>query len=86
MADISAQVAVAFQDGTCDKVVLFAVKGATAGDTFDVGPYFRVVKRAGLVSATGTTIAALTAAGTVLTVPTGPSNDGLWVVVVGVAT
>jgi hypothetical protein len=38
-----------------------------------------------VVSDTGSTIAATTIAGTTLTIPTGPADDGVWLVVVGVA-
>lgn len=74
-----------YKDGVCDRCGFYSVKGCTAGDTMDVSRYFKVVKRAGLVSATGTTIAAVTFAGPVLTIPTGPATDGCWVVVVGVS-
>lgn len=86
MADITGQLELVFSDGRCGHTALFAVKNATAGDTFDVGAQFRVVKRAGLVAATTTTIAAVTITGTVLTIPTGPANDGVWVIAYGVAT
>jgi hypothetical protein len=80
------QVSLIFSDGSCERTALYVVKNATAGDTFDIGADFAVVKRAGIVSATGTTIAAVTTiAGTTLTVPAGPTNDGLWLLVVGVA-
>lgn len=85
MADITSQLENVFSDGRCGHTALFAVKNATGGDTFDLGQYFRVIKRAGLVSATGTTIAACTITGTVLTVPAGPANDGVWVIAYGVA-
>jgi hypothetical protein len=85
MADITMQAASVFEDGHCAKAALFAVNNCTAGDTVDVGAHFRVIKRAGLVSATGTTIGAVSASGTVLTVPAGPAADGCWLLVVGVA-
>lgn len=85
MADITLNANPVFQDGQCDHTALFAVKGATATDTFDVGSWFSVIKRAGLVSASGTTIAQVTFTGTVCTIPTGPSSDAVWVIVVGVA-
>ena len=92
MADITAQAKPVYQDGSCEHAALFAVNNATAGDTIDVASWFSVVKRGGIVSATGTTIGAIgtpaTGANggpTLLTVPTGPSNDGLWLIVVGVA-
>ena len=81
------QFALAFKDGVCERTALYALKGTTAADTVDVGAEFRVVKRAGIVSATGTTIAAISGiSGTNLTIPAGPAADGVWLLVVGVAT
>lgn len=74
-----------YKDGVCGRTGLYAVKNVTAGDTMDIGTHFKAVKRAGLVSDTGTTIASVSASGTVLTVPSGPSADAVWVIVVGVA-
>lgn len=85
MADVSAQARAVYQEGDCGHTALFAVRGATAGDTVDVSAYFKVVKRAGMVSDTGTTIATVTFTGTVLTIPAGPTADGVWLIVVGVA-
>lgn len=76
-----------YQDGSCGKTALFALKNTTAGDTLDVASYFRFVKRAGIVSETGTTIATVTVTGaTNLTVPAGPANDAVWLLVVGVSS
>lgn len=85
MADITAQSTVVYEDGKCSKTALLALKNVTAADTIDVAPWFRVIKRAGIVSATGTTIAAATVNGTVITMPAGPANDALWLLIVGVA-
>ncbi len=86
MAALTAdQVELVYQDGRCGHTALYALKNATAADTVDVGSAFKVVKRAGIVSDTGTTIASVSIAGTVLTVPAGPANDGVWLLVVGVA-
>jgi len=80
------QMYLAYSDGVCSRFGLFALKNVDAADTVDVSGYFKVVKRAGIVSDTGTTIAAIsTIAGTVLTIPAGPLDDGLWLIVVGVA-
>jgi hypothetical protein len=85
MADITAQISNVYQDGHCATTVLFACKNATAGDTANVGAYFRVVQRAGLISATSSTVAGVGIAGTVLTIPAGPSQDGVWLLVCGVS-
>jgi hypothetical protein len=81
------QIDLAYQDGVCARTALYALKNVDAADTLDVGSTFKVVKRAGVVSATGTTIAAVTTiAGTVLTIPAGPADDGVWLLVVGVSS
>lgn len=87
MAALTDQVTGVYRDGACDRTVLYALKGCTAGDTVDVFPDFRVVKRAGIVSVTGTTIAvAAVSGGTILTLPAGPNADAVWLLVVGVAS
>lgn len=90
MAEISAHAVPVYQNGDCFKTALFSVKNATTGDTVDLVGWFAVVKRAGLVSATGTTIAGVTitnnAGGqpTLATIPAGVAQDGIWLIVVGV--
>lgn len=79
------QVSFQYGAGNCGKTVLLALKGVTAGDTFDIAPWLKVIKRIGLVSDTGTTIATCVFTGTVVTLPAGPANDGCWVLAVGVA-
>jgi hypothetical protein len=81
----SDQIALAFKDGECGRTALFSLKNTTAADTVELATWFKVVKRAGIVSDTGTTIASCTIAGTVVTVPTGPSADGVWLLAVGVS-
>lgn len=82
------QISLMFSDSVCDKSALFALKNVTAGDTVDLAQWFSVVKRAGIVGATVTTIAAVgTITGnTVCTVPAGPANDGIWLLVYGVGS
>jgi uncharacterized membrane protein len=75
-----------YADGACSRTALYSMKNVTAADTVDVAADFKVVKRAGIVSSSGTTIAAIaTITGTALTIPTGPANDGVWLLVVGVS-
>lgn len=87
MAALTAdQIFVAYTDGVCDRTVLYALKNVTAADTVDLAGQFKIVKRAGVVSATGTTIASVTiSTNTVGTIPTGPANDGVWLLAYGVA-
>jgi len=80
------QITKLYVNGECSRFALYALKNADAADTADVAGDFSVVKRAGIVSDTGTTIAAVsTITGTVLTIPTGPADDGVLLLVVGVA-
>jgi len=86
MADITGNLVQVYEDGTCGRAALYALNNCDAADTVDVAASFRVVKRAGIVSQTGTTIANIsTITGTVLTIPAGPNDDGVWLIVVGVA-
>jgi uncharacterized membrane protein len=79
------QVALVYQSGVCGRTALYSLKNVDASDTVDVAAQFKVVKRAGIVSDTGTTIGATTIAGTVLTIPAGLADDGIWLIVCGVA-
>ena len=85
MADVTANAQPMFADGLCEKFVLYAVKNCTTADTFNVGAQLSVIKLAGLVSATGSTIAQLSFTGTVVTIPTGVNKDAVWCMISGVA-
>lgn len=87
MADITPNLVNVFQDGRCGRAVLYALNNCDAADIVDVAADFRIVKRAGLVSQTGVTIAAIATitGNTVLTIPAGPNDDGVWLLVVGVS-
>jgi hypothetical protein len=74
-----------YTDGNCSRTVLYSLRNVTAGDTADLSGQFTVVKRAGIVSDTASTIGACSISGTVITVPAGPSADGIWLLAVGVA-
>lgn len=80
------QVSLEYTDGKNLKTALFSLKNVDGADTVDVSGYFKVVKRAGLISTTGTHVLAMTlTSATVLTVPAGPVDDALWLLVVGVS-
>lgn len=88
MAALAAdQVTMVYTIGQCGKMALYSLKNVTAADTADLASQFKVVKRAGIVSDTGTTIAscAITSS-TVITIPAGPAADGVWMLVVGVSS
>lgn len=76
-----------YTDGKCALTVLYALKNVTATDTVDLAGQFKVVKRAGLLSLTSSTVAAVATitGNTVLTIPAGPANDGVWLIAWGVA-
>jgi hypothetical protein len=74
MAALTAdQMSKVYHDGSCGKIALYALKNIDASDTVDVGE-------------TGTTIGSVTIAGTVLTIPAGPADDGVWLLVYGVSS
>ena len=79
------QFTVVYSEGACGKTALIALKNVTATDTVDLAGIFKVIKRCGIVSETGTTIASCSIAGTTITIPTGPAADGVWLLAVGVA-
>lgn len=81
------QVQIIWQEGHCERAALISCKNVTAADTIELSKWFTFVKRAGIVSATGTTIATMTlTSATLLTFPSGPSNDGLLLLTIGVAS
>lgn len=86
LLDGTTQVTPEYTDGRFQRVSLFSIKNVDAGDTIDLAGYFKVVKRAGLISVTGTHVlqATVSANGTTLTVPAGPLDDSLALLVVGV--
>jgi hypothetical protein len=82
------QVQLEYTDGKCIRTCLFSIKNADATDTVDMTPWFMVVKRAGIISSTGTHVLAAAVSGTpplTVTIPAGPADDGLWLLVVGVS-
>jgi len=80
------QVSLVYSVGICGRTALYALKNVDAADTVELGAQFKVIKRAGIVSDSGTAIAAIvTIVGTLVTVPAGPVDDGVWLLVVGVA-
>lgn len=83
---------IVYMDGNCIRTCLFAINYTTAGDTADLSTWFQDVKRAGIVSATASSIAAVTTVAngalstpTLVTIPAGPAGDGVWLIAVGVA-
>lgn len=75
-----------FRDGKCEQAILFSLKNVTAGDTVNMNGYFKVVKRAVALSATDIHAGVIsTISGTTVTIPAGPAQDAVWMLVIGVA-
>ena len=78
------QVRVQWSDTGARKWSLFAVLAITTCDTFDLGPYYRVVKQVAWMGATVSGVVSGQFTGTVLTVPAGLANDSAYALVDGV--
>lgn len=78
------QVTPVWSDGQCEKTQLFAMKNVTAGDTFDLAPYFSVAKRAAMVGITIVGTATANISSNVITIPVSVSADAIYVLVFGV--
>lgn len=75
-----------FSDGKCERTCVFSLKNVTAGDTVNLNGYFKVIKRAVALSGTDVHAGVIsTISGTVMTIPAGPAQDGVWVMVIGVS-
>ncbi len=76
-----------FADGDADRVVLYALRKVSTGDTIDVGPGalgdFLAPKAAAVIGATVTLIASCVITGTVVTIPLSMTNDAGWLLVWG---
>ena len=66
-----------------ERIALYACRNVDAGDTVNVSREFRVVKQGGIVRTSGNPSAA-TITGTVITFPTGLTDDGVWLLLIGV--
>ena len=76
-----------FENGLSDRMVLYALRKVTTGDTFDTAPDFLVARQA---IAVGTTVvgqsAVVISANTVVTMPAGLTNDAGYMLVWGVSS
>lgn len=86
MAALAAdQISLVWSEGThLDRAALYAVKNVDSGDTADLNKEFKVVKTGGIVRGNGNP-SAVTIAGTTVTFPTGLTDDGVWLLVLGIA-
>jgi hypothetical protein len=74
-----------YTDGVSDRVVLFALRKVTTGDTYDLSPFFSVPKQAIMLGTTVNGSATSSVAGTVVTMPAGLANDAAMLLVWGVS-
>jgi len=76
-----------FADGDSDRVVLYALRKISTGDTVDVGlgalNDFLAPKAAAVIGTTVTLIASCVITGTVVTIPLSMTNDAGWLLVWG---
>ena len=74
-----------YTDGVSDRVVLYALRKVTTGDTYDLSSDFLVPKQAVMLGTTVNGSATSTIAGTVVTMPAGLSNDAAMLLAWGVS-
>jgi hypothetical protein len=72
-----------FSDGLADRVCLYAMRNVSATDTVDLSEDFSVVKRAVFLGTTVAGAASAGVSGTIVTVPTGATNDAAWLLAWG---
>jgi hypothetical protein len=76
-----------WSEGESAFTALYVLRGITAGDTVDLSPHFRTVKRAMMMGITvaGTVTAVVSGStSTIVTIPAGPALDGAILVAYGV--
>jgi hypothetical protein len=74
-----------YRDGVSDRIVLYALRKVTTGDTFDLAPDFSVPKQAIMLGTTVNGSATSSVSGTVVTMPAGLANDAAMLLVWGVS-
>ena len=81
----SNQVVKLWAEGSADRVVLYAFRNVSSGDTADVAGEFTLLKRAVILGTTVSGDKSAAVAGTVITVPTGLTGDAGYVLAWGCA-
>jgi hypothetical protein len=79
------QVVKMWSEGSADRVVLYAVRNVTTGDTMDVAGEFTLLKRAVILGTTVSGAASASVATTVVTMPSGLAGDAGYVLAWGCA-
>jgi hypothetical protein len=73
----------AWSNGASDKAALYALRDITTGDTADLSADFSVVKQAVIMGTTVAGTEAVTVSGTIVTIPSGLSNDAAYLLAWG---
>lgn len=79
------QVVTCWEQGTCEKFGLYAVKQVNSADTYDMTAKFRLVLQSTWLGATVSGTVTGTQSGSVITAPAGLANAGAFVLVSGIA-
>jgi hypothetical protein len=79
------QVTTCWEQGTCEKFGLYAVKLVNTGDTYDLSPNFRLVTQSTWMGATVSGTVTGAQSGTVVTAPSGLTSAGAFLLVSGIA-
>lgn len=79
------QVTICWEQGTCEKFGLYAVKFVTSGDTYDMTAKFRLVLQSTWMGATVSGTVTGSQNGSVVTAPAGLSSAGAFLLVSGIA-
>ncbi len=72
-----------FTEGEADRVVLYALRKITTGDTVDLTNDFMVCKQAAVVASTVAAATAAACSGVTVTMPAGLSSDAGYMIVWG---
>jgi hypothetical protein len=81
----SNQVVKVWADGPSDRVVLYALRNVTTGDTAELANEFTLLKRAVLLGTTVSGAASAVVSGTVATMPSGLAGDAAYLLAWGCA-
>ncbi len=72
-----------WDEGQSDRTALYALRKVSAGDTIDLAADFATVTRGVVLGTTVSVALATSQAGTVVTIPAGPSSDAGWMLAWG---
>ena len=81
------QVVRVYGEGTAEFIAFYALRGITAGDTVDLSADYKAILCGAIMGTVGAAAggcAVASVAGTVVTMPAGPSNSGAFLMLFGV--